>query len=159
MASTDVTMADAPPGRPDRRSNASPPPGQSQSQSKRDKRRQMLAERIATLSDKWSKDRDQTFREQLQKIQIDTSLVMRVDPYVDRPLDSFEEDQRQLNQLNGADSDGVPRSLLDMAGPKFAKWMEKVQDLAEQRDYALTKFKVRRFYPQNPIPQLSRCHC
>ncbi|EGO56408.1 hypothetical protein NEUTE1DRAFT_64926 [Neurospora tetrasperma FGSC 2508] len=141
MASTDVTMADAPSGRPDRRSNASPPPGQSQSQSKRDKRRQMLAERIATLSDKWSKDRDQAFREQLQKIQIDTSLVMRVDPYVDRPLDSFEEDQRRLNQLNGADSDGGPRSLLDMAGPKFAKWMENVQDLAEQRDYALTKFK------------------
>ncbi|CCC07336.1 unnamed protein product [Sordaria macrospora k-hell] len=141
MASTDVTMADAPSGRPDRRSIASPPPGQSQSQSKRDKRRQMLAERIATLSEKWSKERDQTFREQLQKIQIDTSLVMRVDPYVDRPLDSFEEDQRRLNQLNGTDPDGVPRSLLDMAGPKFAKWMEKVQDLAEQRDYALTKYK------------------
>jgi hypothetical protein len=139
MATTEVTMADAPPHRPDRRANGSPPPAQS----KRDKRRQMLVDRLASLSDKFNKDRDQSFREQLHKIQIDTTLVMRVDPYVDRPLDGFEQDQQRLQQLNG-DGDGQsgPQTLLDRAGPRFSKWMEKVQDLVEQRDYALTKYKV-----------------
>lgn len=144
MATHDLAMADGP-LRPDRRTNGSPLPAQSQS--KRDKRRQMLADRLATLSERMAKDRDQAFREQLQKIQIDTSLVMRVDPYVDRPLDNFEEDQRKLQQANG-DPDGHlggPRSLLEMAGPKFPQWMETVQDLVEQRDYALTKYKVSHF--------------
>ncbi|KAK3293262.1 Sds3-like-domain-containing protein [Chaetomium fimeti] len=138
MATTEATMADAPAHRPDRRVNGSPPPAQS----KRDKRRQMLADRLASLSDKFSKDKDQAFREQLHKIQIDTTLVMRVDPYVDRPLDNFEQDQQRLQQLNG-DGDGQSGSqtLLDRAGPRFAQWMEKVQDLVEQRDYALTKYK------------------
>ncbi|KAK1836230.1 Sds3-like-domain-containing protein [Podospora conica] len=140
MATHDHAMADGP-LRPDRRANGSPLPAQSQS--KRDKRRQMLADRLATLSERMTKDRDQAFREQLQKIQIDTSLVMRVDPYVDRPMDNFEEDQRKLQQANG-DPDGHlggPRSLLEMAGPKFPQWMETVQDLIEQRDYSLTKYK------------------
>lgn len=132
MATADAAMADAPPNR------SEPPP----TQSKRDKRRQLLVDRLATLSEKMSKDKDQAFREQLHKIQIDTTLVMRLDPYVDQPLDGFEQDQQRLEQLDGDDRTG-PQTLLDRAGPKFAKWMEKVQDLIEQRDYALTKYKVR----------------
>ena len=132
-------MADAPSHRPDRRVNGSPPP----TQSKRDKRRQMLADRLMSLSDKFSKDRDQAFREQLHKIQIDTTLIMRVDPYADRPLDSFEQDQQRLQQLNGdADNLSGPQTLLDRAGPRFSKWMEQIQDLVEQRDYAIAKYKV-----------------
>ena len=140
MASNDISMADAPVHRADRRMAASPPP----TQSKRDKRRQLLTERIATLSEKQTKGQDQIYREKLQKIQIDTNLVMRVDPYVDRPLDEFEEDQERLRQLNGdTDNNSAPRTLLEMAGPKFASWMERVQDLVEQRDFSLTKYKVR----------------
>jgi hypothetical protein len=138
MATAEAAMTDAFAHRPDRRLNGSPPPAQS----KRDKRRQMLADRLASLSDKLGKDRDQAFRDQLHKIQIDTTLVMRVDPYVDRPLDNFEADQQRLNQLNGDDPEHGPQTLLDRAGPRFSKWMEKVQDLMEQRDYALTKYKV-----------------
>lgn len=83
------------------------------------------------------------FREQLHKIQIDTTLVMRVDPYVDRPLDNFEQDQQRLHQLNGdADGQPGPQTLLDRAGPRFSQWMENIQDLVEERDYALTKYKV-----------------
>lgn len=144
MASNDITMADASAHRADRRLAGSPPP----TQSKRDKRRQLLTERIATLSAQQSKTQDQLYREKLQKIQIDTNLVMRIDPYVDRPLDEFEEDQERLRQLNGdTDGNSAPRTLLEMAGPKFASWMERVQDLVEQRDFALTKYKVRAAQP------------
>ncbi len=153
-------MADAPPHRPDRRVNGSPPP----TQSKRDKRRQMLADRLASLSDKLNKDRDQVFREYLHKIQIDTTLVMRVDPYTDRPLDSFEQDQQRLHQLNGdGDSQAGPQTLLDKAGPRFSTWMETIQDFVEQRDYALTKYKVgmvlSRLDPPNRRRQLTWPFC
>lgn len=130
-------MAESSANRPDRRANGSPP----LTQSKRDKRRQMLMDRISTLSDKFSKDRDHVFREQLQKIQVDTTLVMRVDPYVDRPLDTFEEDQQRLYAAD-PDNHASARSLLEMSGPRFSAWMEKVQDLIEQRDFQLTKFKL-----------------
>ncbi|KAM7222021.1 Sds3-like domain containing protein [Rhypophila decipiens] len=137
MASNDITMADATVPRPDRRMAGSPPP----TQSKREKRRQLLNDRIHALQQ--SKPQDQIYREKLQKIQIDTNLVMRIDPYVDRPLDEFEEDQERLRQLNGdTDPNSVPRTLLEMAGPRFASWMERVQDLVEQRDFALTKYKL-----------------
>src|SRR5690348_4673093 len=104
MATNESAPIEAQAHRLDRRANGSPPPAQSQS--KRDKRRQMLTERLATLSEKIGNNRDLTFREQLQKIQIDISLVMRVDPYADRPLDNFEEDQQKLRQLelNGDDN-------------------------------------------------------
>ncbi|KAK1761476.1 Sds3-like-domain-containing protein [Echria macrotheca] len=141
MATNESALVEAQAHRLDRRTNGSPPPAQSQS--KRDKRRQMLTERLATLSEKIGNNRDLAFREQLQKIQIDISLVMRVDPYADRPLDNFEEDQQKLRQLelNGDDNPSRQKSLLEMAGPKFSQWMETIQDLVEQRDYALTKYK------------------
>lgn len=157
MATTEVTMADAPAHRLDRRTNGSPPPAQS----KRDKRRQMLTDRLASLTEKLAKNRDQTYREQLHKLQIDTTLVMRVDPYEDRPLDGYEQDQQWLHQLNGdSDAQSGPQTLLDKAGPKFSKWMEKVQDLAEQRDYALTKYKVGNLltiFRPSPIPGRDLC--
>ncbi|KAL2017791.1 hypothetical protein VTK56DRAFT_1654 [Thermocarpiscus australiensis] len=138
MATSEATMADAPTFRLDRRLNTPPPP----TQSRRDKRRQMLVDRLAMLSEKLSKDRDQVFREQLHKIQIDTTLVMRLDPYVDLPLDGFEQDEQRLQQLNGdADNRSGPETLLDRAGPTFAKWIETVEDLIEVRDYCLAKYK------------------
>jgi hypothetical protein len=141
MAANDVSMADVPlVPRPDRRMNGSPPPT---ALSKRDKKRQMLADRLATLTEKFSRDRDRVYREQLQKIQVDTNLVMRVDAYAERPLDALEEEYRQLSQSN-ADADNRPgsRTLLEMAGPRFQDWILDIQDLIEERDYYLTKYTV-----------------
>jgi hypothetical protein len=67
---------------------------------------------------------------------------MKVDSYNDRPLDGFEEDQLRLRQLDTVDEHTGPRSLLEMAGPRFSKWMETVQDLVEQRDCAIAKYTV-----------------
>lgn len=116
-----------------------PTPAQA-SQSKRDKRRQLISDRVVQLEERMMKERDQNFREQLQRIQMDTSLTMRVDPYADRPLDNLEEDQQRLQLANG-DASSAPRSYMEVAGPRFFKWMEEIQDLVEQRDYTLTKHK------------------
>lgn len=142
MATNDLTMADAPPvHRTDRRANGSP----TLALSKRDKKRQMLADRLAALTEKFSRDRDRVYREQLQKIQVDTNLIMRVDAYAERPFDALEEEHRQLSQSNG-DAENRPgqRTLLEMAGPRFQDWIHGLQDLVEERDYYLTKFMVSR---------------
>ncbi|KAL2136697.1 hypothetical protein VTI74DRAFT_2108 [Chaetomium olivicolor] len=133
MATIEAAMADGS-LRSDRRVNGSPPP----TQSKRDKRRQMLTDRLASLEEKLNKDRDYRFREQLHRIQIDTTLVMRIDPYSPETLD-LEDDHRRMDQLNAAEGDS--QTLISRSGPKFSKFVEKLGDLCEQRDYALTKYK------------------
>ncbi|VBB77861.1 Putative protein of unknown function [Podospora comata] len=130
MATTDPSSAVAPVGT-----------SAQATQSKRDKRRQLISDRLAQLDDRLARDRDQTFREQLHKIQMDTNLVMRIDPYAERPFDNLEEEYQQiLHQLN-ADASTTPQSYLGAAGPRFTDWMNKVQDLMEERDYALAKHK------------------
>lgn len=110
--------------------------------SKRDKKRQLLNERLTHLDDQFSRDRDRHYREELQKIQIDVSLVGRVDPYADRPLDAIEQSYRELSQQPPS-TNGANRSLLDMAGPSFQEWVHEIEDLVEHRDYELVTQKVR----------------
>ncbi|OIW27420.1 hypothetical protein CONLIGDRAFT_599656, partial [Coniochaeta ligniaria NRRL 30616] len=139
MATNDVSMADAQAagaGRPDRRANNSPT-----LLPKRDKKRQMLIDRLAVLGDKFGLDRDRAYREQLQKIQVDTNLVMRVDAHAERPLDALDDEHLQLSRANSeANNHPGPRTLLEMAGPRFQDWIVNVQDLVEERDYYLTKY-------------------
>lgn len=114
--------------------------------SKRDKKRQLLNDKLSNLNEQWNRDRDRIYREQLQKIQVDTNLVMRVDPYEERPLDIIEAEERELAQAGGSDADrrsrAGTRSLLDMAGPTFQEWKHNAEDLLEERDFQLTKHKV-----------------
>ena len=130
-----------PASKPDRRNNNSPPP-----MSKRDKKRQLLNDRLSNLNEQWTRDRDRIYRDQLQKIQVDTNLVMRVDPYEERPLDIIEAEDREISQAGGSDADrrsrAGTRTLLDLAGPTFQEWKHNVEDLLEERDFQLTNHKV-----------------
>lgn len=138
MASNEIALVDAPPARPD--ANGSPT---QTGLSKRDKKRQMLIERLSSLSDKFGRDRDRQYREQLQKIQVDTNLVMRVDAHAERPLDALDDEHMQLSRANSeVNNNQGPRTLLEMAGPRFQDWIVHVQDLVEERDYYLTKYTV-----------------
>ncbi|KAK5632514.1 hypothetical protein RRF57_008228 [Xylaria bambusicola] len=119
-------------------------------QSKRDKKRQVLSDRLSALSEQFNREKDRHYREELQKIQVDVSLVSRVDPYADRPLDQIDRErrERELSQAtNGANnnSGASHRSLLEMAGPTFQEWIHEVEDLLETRDYDMTaqKFALR----------------
>lgn len=128
-----------------------------QPQSKRDKKRQALTERLSALSEQFNREKDKHYREELQKIQVDVNLVSRVDPYADRPLDEIDRERRQRelsqttnglsnNTTNGSNNSagaGAPaRSLLEMAGPTFQEWVRDVEDLIETRDYDMTAQKV-----------------
>ncbi|EMR68008.1 hypothetical protein MGN70_012170 [Eutypa lata] len=133
MAAADSVQTSALATASSRTARQSPPP-----QSKRDKKRQILNDRLVVLADQFSRDRDKTYREELQKIQVDVNLVGRVDPYADRPLDEIDRGFRELSQ---ASDGGSTRTLLEMAGPTFQEWTNEVGDVVERRDFELTSQK------------------
>lgn len=120
--------------KPDRRSNPSPPP----TLSKREKKRQLLVDRLASLSEQFDMNRDREYREMLAKIQVDTALVMQVDPYAAQPLTAIDRAQSMSDNI---DPQFRGRTVLEMAGPKFQEWVNTIEDLVERRDFELTRHK------------------
>lgn len=115
------------------------------SQSKRDRKRQALADRLSALNDKLQRDRDLTYRDQLQKIQYEVGLVQRFDPYDSNALEKAAELLQEHRQAQGPPvlADGA-RSLMDMAGIRFPDFIDEVEDLIEIRDFQLVQSKVSR---------------
>ncbi|KAF6834978.1 deacetylase complex subunit [Colletotrichum plurivorum] len=108
-------------------------------QSKRDRKRQVLADKINSLQEKFNRDRDHGYRDQLQKVQLDTNLVQRIDPY------DSEDVLRVIASLRREHDETQPpepladnnRTLLQMAGPKFEDFVQGIEDLVEYRDFHL----------------------
>lgn len=128
-------------------------------QSKREKKRQLLNDRITALVDKFDRDRDVTYRDQLQKIQVDTRLVQRIDPFSDDAPElvaQLREEHRDIPGQNILSENA--RSLLDMAGPKFQDWAQAVADLHERRDYQLTRQHVSHTSKSLLIPDYVAMH-
>ncbi|KAF4123878.1 Sds3-like [Geosmithia morbida] len=125
----------------------SPPPptaaaAAATSQSKRDRKRQLLMERLASMNERFQRDKDLTYRDQLQKIQLDTKLIQRFDPYSPNALDIIADLQREHDQMQGAPVNAEnSRSLLDMAGINFHNFLAEIEDLIEVRDFQLTESK------------------
>lgn len=115
------------------------------SQSKRDRKRQALIERLSVMNDKLQRDRDLTYRDQLQKIQYEVGLVQRFDPYASNSLEKAAELLQEHRQAQGppVHADGA-RSLMDMAGIRFPDFIDEVEDLIEIRDFQLVQSKVRK---------------
>lgn len=111
---------------------------QSPSHGKRDKKRHVLSEKLAVLEDQMHRDRDRSYREELQKIQVDVNLVTRVDPYAARPLEDIHREYREISHASANGIERNTRSLLEMAGPSFQEWCQHVDDLVERRDFELT---------------------
>ncbi|KAI2632100.1 Sds3-like-domain-containing protein [Hypoxylon sp. NC1633] len=144
MATTESLPSSALASTSNKTSRLTPPP-----QSKRDKKRQVLHDRLAVLADRYSRDKDKHYRDELHKIQIDVNLVGRVDPYADRPLDAIDREYQDIQQQaadaqqNASAGGSSPkRSLLEMAGPTFSGWVYQVEDLVEHRDYETTSQKL-----------------
>ncbi|PKS06792.1 hypothetical protein jhhlp_006867 [Lomentospora prolificans] len=133
MATTEPAMASGSGLRPATR-RAEP-----QAPSKRDKKRQLLNERIAALSEKFDRNRDSAYVDQLQKIQVDTSLVQRIDPYAANAASIINDLRQEHRNITGPNpTSQSARSLLDMAGPKFQDWAQEISDLHERKDIQLS---------------------
>ncbi len=130
------------------RLSATPPPQQI---SKRDKRRNLLSEKLNDLTAHFTKNRDTQFRKQLQSLQIDMNLIMRADPYKEHPLEDHPEDIAELiSNTVGANvhsgGHGGQRRGDNEAAPHAGKWyyqfVEEINDAQEERDAHLTLLEV-----------------
>ncbi|KAG5971993.1 hypothetical protein E4U58_007032 [Claviceps cyperi] len=136
MAASDNAALSTMSGKVERRS---PVPA---AQSKRDRKRQALMDRLATMTEKFQREQDMTYRDQLQKIQYETNLVQRFDPYASNALEMSAKLQQEHRQTQGPPvlaENG--RSLMDMAGIKFPKFLDEIEDLIEIRDFQMTQSK------------------
>lgn len=150
MAASDAAAPQALGSRVDR---PSPLPA---AQSKRDRKRQVVMERLAVLTDKFQHEKDSAYRDQLHRIQIELGKIQNIDPYADDAVDVASQVQREYKQATGTPGHAEnARSLLDMAGMQFPQFMSDLQDVLETRDYTLAQSKVRLIL-RLPLPPAGR---
>jgi hypothetical protein len=119
-------------------------PGQGQkAESKRDRKRQIVLDKLAQLEGEFSRDQNMVYRDQLQKISLEMGLGQRFDPYAPDCLGKIAEMRNEHSQAAGATVSPPEngRSLLDMAGPTFSNYLEAIEDATEKRDFALVEHK------------------
>ncbi|KAF4510853.1 hypothetical protein G6O67_002712 [Ophiocordyceps sinensis] len=111
-------------------------------QSKRDRKRQVVMERLAVLTERFQHDKDSTYRDQLQRIQFELNKLQMVDPYAANAVEVIGQVQREYKQAMGTPGRAEnARSLVDMAGLQFPQFLSDMQDLLESRDYTLSQSK------------------
>jgi hypothetical protein len=114
--------------------------------SKRDKRRNMLAEKLSDMMASFSDNRDSHYRAQLAAIQADMNLIMKADPYHNQPLeDGGDESSELISQIMGNNMPSAPSAGTDyiaQCGRHYSHFVDAVNDAMEERDYNLTMLWV-----------------
>ena len=130
--------------RVDRHHSNSPP---QQQLSKKDKKRTLLADRLAEITSQFSSNRDVHYREQLQALQIDMNLIMETDghgqgllPSMPQQVDDLVQDNIKKTMMKSTGSNPPPR-----AGKVYMDFARGVNDAMEERDAALSLHDVRLF--------------
>lgn len=119
-----------------------------QPQSKRDKRRNALMERMNDITTSFTHNKDMHYREQLGAIQQDIAMILHADPYLEDPT---KEPTQELMTVMHKLSRGDPRvmqaiqdgDMESIGGKLYHEFMNEVEDAMESRDAALTSFAVR----------------
>ena len=114
--------------------------------SKRDKRRNMLAEKLSEMMASFSDNRDSHYRAQLAALQADINLILKADPYANEPLeDGGDEAAELITQIMGSNVPTAPSAGTDyvaQCGKHYARFVDAVNDSMEERDYNLTMLWV-----------------
>ncbi|CAG8970909.1 hypothetical protein HYALB_00000888 [Hymenoscyphus albidus] len=126
--------------RNDHQQSNSPP---QQQLSKRDKKRTLLAERLASITSQFSVDRDLHYREQLQALQIDTNLILEAGAHGNEQLRNQPQDIDDLVKENIFKTmrKSVGSPIPPRAGKIYADFAKEVNDAIEERDTSLTMHK------------------
>ncbi|KAF2001856.1 hypothetical protein P154DRAFT_521339 [Amniculicola lignicola CBS 123094] len=110
--------------------------------SKRDKRRNMLADKLSDMVASFSDNRDSHYRAQLAALQADIGLILKADPYANKPLDDSNEEANELiSQIMGNNTPTAPSAGTDyvaQVGKHYSRFVECVNDALEDRDFNLT---------------------
>lgn len=121
--------------------------GGSAPQSKRDKRRTALQERLQELTASFSQNRDVEFRQQLHALQCDMTLINSADPYAAGPLpDSADEIalliEKSLGGGSTSSSGSFAREMAGLAGTWYSRFVQEVNRAKEDRDAELAFLMV-----------------
>lgn len=102
----------------------------------------MLSDKLQDMMASFSDNRDSHYRAQVAAVQADMNLIMRADPYANKPLeDGGEEAAELIASIMGNSVPSAPSAGTDYAaqvGTYYARFVEAVNDALEERDYNLT---------------------
>lgn len=125
----------------DRHHSTSPQPQQQQQpQSKRDKKRFALADRLAEITSQFSANRDVHYREQLQALQIDMNLIMEADAHGKSLLPNIPQEVDLMVKENVGRT--RMKNVAPRAGRVYMDFAREINDAMEDRDGALTMHEV-----------------
>lgn len=124
------------------RSNTPPAPAIS----KRDKRRNLLTDKLTEITMDFKGNRDSYYRSQLHAIQTDVHLIMHADVYdEENPLADYAEDIRTLvSSVTGMlqQNNGNPPDFSPIAGKIYSEFIQEISDESEKRDADLATHKA-----------------
>jgi hypothetical protein len=112
--------------------NHPPPPPQL---SKRDKKRNMLADRISDLETSFKLNRESHYRQQYQALVSDIHLITSTDVATEAPLEDTAEGIDRMVQNQEA----------SFGGKWYGKFAEDVNNAKEERDASLAQLYVRNY--------------
>jgi hypothetical protein len=116
-------------------------PGPAPQMSKRDKRRNLLTDKVNELTAGFKETRDSQYRQQFQALQVDMGLIVKADLGAVGPLeDGGEEIDKMVQDVYLAAS--VPAESSPLSGKWYARFAEEVNNAKEERDAALTLLYV-----------------
>ncbi|EON67513.1 hypothetical protein W97_06881 [Coniosporium apollinis CBS 100218] len=137
-------------------STGSPPP---HPQTKRDKRRTMLSDRLNDMVASFAENREMHYRAQMQAVQVDMNLIMHADPYANNPL---EDSPLEIAEMITAGTGGsmqftteVHSDYLARVGRFYEKFVDDVNSEMEKRDYQLTMLWNK---AQSSVHELNQTH-
>ena len=120
-----------------------------QPQSKRDKRRTMLSDKLSDMFNTFSAHHHDQFYAQLTALQIDINMILRAQPYQHEPLpDTAKEIQEQADVIREEICKHRPipetarKSFDALVGKNFSAFVQDVNAAMERRDRDLTMLYV-----------------
>jgi len=124
------------------RQSVSPPP--QKHSSRREQRKAILTEKLNELTASFNANMRPHYDAQAAAIQMDIQLILRADAYQNKPL---EDDPEQVSKLtHEAVRDQLPPvaegDFVAGAGKMYSEFVNKVNDVMEERDIALTQLAV-----------------
>jgi hypothetical protein len=125
------------------RRSGSPAPIQ---QSKRDKKRQMLSDRLQDLVGSFNANLRPHYEAQANAIQVDINLIHRADPYANKPLEDSPDAINELIRTTCGEripaEEVAQADFLADAGKLYTEFVHEVNDAMEDRDSNLTLLHV-----------------
>lgn len=119
----------------------------------------MLADRLGDMMTVFLDNRDSHYRAQLAALQADINLILKADPYSNKPLeDRGEEALELITQIMGTTMPTAPSAGIDyiaQVGKHYGRFVDAVNDAMEERDYNLTMLWVRA-HLSSTMPQTRR---